>query len=168
MYREWKIRQIQREYKFCHPCWPIEEESLRGREDNIQSWKFGSFVDIDGWMVIEIVIVIIYTVYTTVSVIWMLNKNVIPGAFWNYFRIPLLITIWLGLNRPLMYLQSLGPFIQMLEQTMVSTGQFAFLFIEFLVPFVCGIWILFGSPEGKLLHLFGAVQKLRNVDFGHF
>ena len=60
-----------------------------------------------------------------------------------------MVVIWLGLNRPLMYLQILGPFIQMLGQTVVSTGQFAFLFMEFLVPFVCGVWITFAKPGGK-------------------
>ena len=106
-------------------------------------------------MVVEIVLVVTYTIYTTLSVAWMFDKHAIPDELWKYFRMPLMISIWLGLNRPLMYLQALGPFIQMLGQTVVSTGQFAFLFVDFLVPFVCGIWICFGTPGGILFFLTG-------------
>ena len=110
----------------------------------------GFIAYIDGWMFIEIVLFVLYSVYVILCIEWCyFDRYVIPWQVWTYLRIPLLIFVWLALNRPLLHLQGLGPFIQILGQTVVSTGQFAFLFIEFLVPFVCGIWITFGRPHGK-------------------
>ena len=109
-------------------------------------------VGVDGWMMIEILIFALQTGYCILSAIWIFTNDVeneiIPARLWDYYRFVLLIVCFLALNRPLMYLQSLGPFIQMLSQTVNTTAQFAFLFLEFAIPFVCGIWIMFGDPAG--------------------
>ena len=116
----------------------------------MKSLKSDKLLNIDGWMVIEIVVLILYSAYVILCIIWIyFDRNVVPWSVWDVVRIPLLITLWLALNRPLMHIQLLGPFIQMLGQTVLSTGQFAFLYMEFYVPFVCGIWVTFGTPESK-------------------
>ena len=155
-YKEWKLDYIIKDRKFCHPCWPVEQMLQEVAENNVQN--ISTLVGINGWIVIEILLFLLVTGYNVLSALWIFTDGALPDGkleepryLWDYYRIPLLLVIWLALNRPLMYLQTLGPFIQMLAQILNTTGQFGFLFLEFAIPFVCGIWITFGLPGGEYL-----------------
>ena len=133
----------------CHPCWPQEKRLMDEAHQSISNRP--TTVGINGWIILELFVFIVPTVYNVTSLLWIIGPGEnIPNGFWTYYRIPNLIMCWLALNRPLMYLQALGPFIQMLAQTINTTGQFAFLFLEFLIPFVIGIYVTFGTPGGKI------------------
>ena len=133
----------------CHPSWPEEERLVEESHQSIS--KLSTTKGINGWIILELIIFILPSAYNTASILWFFGYgDSIPAEFWTYQRIPNLIIVWLALNRPLMYLQALGPFIQMLAQTLNSTAQFAFLFLEFLIPFVVGVYITFGRPGGKI------------------
>ena len=133
----------------CHPCWPEEERLVEEAYQSIK--KLINTKGFNGWIILELFIFILPSAYNVASILYFFGYgDNIPNEFWIYQRIPNLIIVWLALNRPLMYLQALGPFIQMLAQTLNSTAQFAFLFLEFLIPFVVGVYITFGRPGGKI------------------
>ena len=148
-WKQWELNKIEKEFARCHPCWPMEKVLTEEKYESTSNLP--NTVGINGWIILELFIFIVPTSYNVACFLYIFGYgDNIPNEFWVYQRIPNLILCWLALNRPLMYLQALGPFIQMLSQTLNSTAQFAFLFLEFLIPFVFGIYITFGSPGGKM------------------
>ena len=87
----------------------------------------------------------------------------------KYSSCIILFIVTMVMNRPLMCVESIGPIINLIGETMVSIMQFAFLFFEFFIPFLCGFWITFGERPGEnqpyhseIMETFGSFSPLLN------
>ncbi len=146
VYKQWKLREIERDKQYCHPQWP-EEERFINAEMNLVKTSHGSFLA-DPWLIFEFItyLGVMLIMSTRVSAILM----DVSSVYTLHQRISaiVLIIIWLRLMKFWRAFQTLGPFITMIGHIITATLKFAFLFFELFIPYCCAFWIIFGEKEG--------------------
>eukprot|EP00795_Rhopilema_esculentum_P015771 gene15771-7069_t len=151
LYREWQLREIERDLQFCHPQWP-EERRFLVSEKSLATTSSTSGL-IDPWIIFEWI-----TYFGVLSVMISRAVNIISKSHSSH-RIHqrlaafALIFIWVRLMKYCRAFQALGPFITMLGHVIDATFKFLFLFIEVFVPYCCAFWIIFGEKaETEFYH----------------
>ncbi|XP_065663254.1 uncharacterized protein LOC100208925 isoform X1 [Hydra vulgaris] len=152
-YKQWRIREVERDLTYSHPRWPEERRYLMTEMENIRSsnalayWKNGW--NIFEWVAFFSVLLVAITRFAAI----ISGKKSVHDLHSKTFPL-LLIILWLRFMKCCRCYQSLGPFITMLGHVIADTAKFAFLFFEFFIPYVCAFWILFGGLEGTEFETF--------------
>ena len=84
-----------------------------------------------------------------VNILWFAYPIHLTKAINVYYNVFFLVIVWLHLNRSLVFSPSIGPFITILVYSTKAVVQFAFLFAEFFIPFVCGFYVMFGGVRKR-------------------
>lgn len=142
----WRIKELQKDLKFCHPRWPEERKYLEMELREISELGISYFND--AW-----------NYFDWVTYGWVLGMIITRGLdVANITRVKSpslhlrvsamgIIFIWLRLMKAFRAFSTLGPFIVMIGHIIDDTLKFAVLFIGFYIPYVCAFWILFGGPK---------------------
>ena len=147
-YKEWKIREVERDLQYSHPRWPEERRYLNSEMDLVRNSTAMSYWK-NGWNIFEwIAFISILSVIFTRAAACITNTPSAHEMHTKAFPI-LLILLWFRFMKCCRCYQSLGPFITMLGHVASDTMKFAFLFFEFFIPYVCAFWILFGGLKGS-------------------
>ena len=144
-WKNWRIRQLDRDLGYCHPRWPEERKYLAMERNEIidsgisyfnDSWNYFDWVTY-GW-ILGIIATRIFAV--------VLNSDSARSLHPKVFAIGL-IFIWLRLMKVFRGFVTLGPFIVMIGHIIDDTLKFGFLYFEIYVPYVCAFWIIFGGKK---------------------
>ncbi|XP_012558139.2 uncharacterized protein LOC100201978 isoform X1 [Hydra vulgaris] len=143
-YKEWRVREVERDLQYAHPRWPEERRYLISQMDNIRNSNVTSYWK-DGWNIFEwITFASILSVIGT-RVAACMSGSVSSLSWHRRTFLLLLVLLWLRFMKCCRCYQSLGPFITMLNHVFLNTMKFIFLFFEFFIPYVCTFWIVFGG-----------------------
>jgi len=144
-WKNWRIRQLDRDLSYCHPRWPEERKYLAMERNEIldsgisyfnDSWNYFDWVTY-GW-----ILGIIATRIFAVGLESVSAHSLHPKVFAIG-----LIFIWLRLMKVFRGFVTLGPFIVMIGHIIDDTLKFGFLYFEIYVPYVCAFWIIFGGKK---------------------
>lgn len=125
----------------CHPRWPRDTANLKQRTELLEQPAPSFFGD--GWVLIEVACLFLASVFTIITIMWYLRPQ--NAAVRMYYSAFFVLVVWIRLNRCFRYHETFGPFIEMLGECVVASGQIGFLFIEFYVPLSVAFWVLFGG-----------------------
>ena len=144
-WQNWRICELERDVKFCHPRWPEERKYIEAEIADIRnsgisyfndSWNYFDWVTY-GWIV-GVVVTRVFAVLLQNDTARSLHPRVFALA---------LIFIWLRLMKVFRPFGNLGPFIVMIGHIIDDTLKFGFLYFIVYIPYVCAFWIVFGGPK---------------------
>ena len=136
---------MNRDLKYCHPCWPEEGKYIKMEIDQISSRGisyFKSYWNYFDWITYFVIFAVIVT-----RVLSVVTDSKTANDLHPKVMAISLIFIWLRLMKVLRAFKALGPFIVMIGHIIKDTLIFGFLYIEFFIPYVCAFWIIFGGDE---------------------
>lgn len=145
-----RLQELRRDMNFCHPRWPQEQKVINEEEVNIKSETMGSFYDV--WFILD-VLCYVGLAFLSITRIMLISLEEVDNKYLitlkaHYYAFPvILFIIWLRFMSAFRPFITLGPFIAMFGCIAEETVKFAFLFMEFLIPYACAIWIVFGGPH---------------------
>lgn len=148
-WKTWRVRQIERDLKHCHPRWPEERKYLEMERDDVansgisyfnDSWNYFDWVTY-AW-ILGIIVTRIFSV--------VLNSETAQSLHPRVFAIAL-IFIWLRLMKVFRGFVTLGPFIVMIGHIIDDTLKFGFLYFDIYLPYVCAFWIVFGGSKNAAI-----------------
>ena len=161
LFLEWKVSrkfildekrrrraQLYNSEEFCHPRWPGDmstQEKDVETVNNLESqfWK-------DGWTIIEVVCLFLGCVKTIITIYWYINPEGTKEHYTRlYYSAFFVLVVWIRLNRCFKYHQTLGPFVEMLQECALASTRIGFLFFEFVIPFAVAFWVFFGGVAVK-------------------
>lgn len=145
-----QMRQLEEVYKeknFCHPRWCGEEMFLAQEEATVLK-RFTTDFWTDGWNYIEAICLVMACIQTALTIaLFLHHENAHLTKALMYYSSAFTLVVWLRLNRCLRSNHTIGPFIAMLEECVIVLERFAFLFLDFYIPFACAFWVLFGRDQ---------------------
>ncbi|XP_038057678.1 uncharacterized protein LOC119729193 isoform X2 [Patiria miniata] len=149
-WKQWRIGEIEKDLKYCHPQWPQEEQYLQQeiKEINDQGAAyFSEFWNYFDWIVYCLLLVITGLVVAS-HVITDDAKHENLIAFTRRFMAVSIIPIWLRFMKSARAFKQIGPFIVMLGHIVNDILKFGFLYLEFYIPYAFAFWMIFGgNPE---------------------
>lgn len=144
-WKNWRIEEMNRDLKYCHPRWPEESKYIKMEISNISSQGlsyFESYWNYFDWVTYFGIVAVIITRILSVAINNKTANNLHPKVM-----AIALIFIWLRLMKVFRAFEALGPFIVMIGHIIKDTLIFGFLYVEFFIPYVCAFWIIFGGDE---------------------
>lgn len=144
-WQKWRIGELNRDLKYCHPRWPEEGKYIKMEMDEISKLGlsyFESYWNFFDWITYFAISIVIITRVISVAIDNALANDLHPKVMAIS-----LIVIWLRLMKVFRAFKAVGPFIVMIGHIMKDTLIFGFLYIEFFIPYVCAFWIIFGGDE---------------------
>lgn len=148
-WKTWRMREIDRDLKFCHPRWPEERKYLEMERNDVSesgisyfndAWNYFDWVTY-AW-ILGIIVTRIFAVVLKNETAHSLHPKVFAIA---------LIFIWLRFMKVFRGFVTLGPFIVMIGHIIDDTLKFGFLYFEIYVPYVCAFWIVFGGSKNAAI-----------------
>ncbi|XP_044150997.1 LOW QUALITY PROTEIN: transient receptor potential channel pyrexia-like [Bufo gargarizans] len=159
LWKEWRKKELERDFKYCHPMWPEEKEYLQKGIDDLQDIQpayFKDFWNVFDWIVYFLLLAVIVTHIADVIV---QNNADLHVSHVRVFAVTI-IFIWLRLMKHARAIRLLGPFIVMLGKIVTDVLKFLFLYGEFYIPYACAFWIIFG---GKVHNMATVPQMLFTI-----
>eukprot|EP00111_Clytia_hemisphaerica_P011884 TCONS_00034914-protein len=148
-FRLWRTRQLNRDMDFCHPRWSQEKTFLESEMKAVRTRKQGLLSD--PWNVFDfLTYAAVSTVIVTRLASFFIKKDAPSDEIHLKAYTATLIFMWLHFMKSCRPFTTLGPFITMLGHVMKDTITFAFLFVEFFVPYTVSFWILFGGTHNAM------------------
>ncbi|XP_028415191.1 transient receptor potential cation channel subfamily V member 5-like [Dendronephthya gigantea] len=144
-WKTWRIGELNRDLKYCHPRWPEECKYIEMEIESISSQGisyFQSYWNYFDWVTYLGIICVILTRVLSVAI----DNNTANELHPKVMSIALIL-IWLRLMKVFRAFEALGPFIVMIGHLIKDTLIFGFLYIMFYIPFICAFWINFGGDE---------------------
>ena len=158
-WQAWRVRELEKDLKFCHPRWPEERKYLEMELREIadsgisyfnDAWNYFDWITY-GWVSAVIVTRILGVAVDNFPTARSLHPKVFAIA---------LIFIWLRLMKFFRAFGALGPFIVIVGHIIDDILKFGFLYFEFFIPYVCAFWMIFGGEENaKKMQLAGQDSK---------
>ncbi|XP_041483954.1 transient receptor potential cation channel subfamily A member 1-like isoform X2 [Lytechinus variegatus] len=147
-WRNWRITEIEKDFKFCHPQWPQERQYLDQEVSDIKDQAPSYFSD--KWNLFDWLIYISLLIVTLLHVVDIfVNASGLSTATQNIFAI-VIIFVWLRLMKSVRAFVRFGPFIVMLGLIASDFGTFLYLYGNFYVPYACAFWMTYGGNNGTI------------------
>ncbi|XP_040289767.1 transient receptor potential cation channel subfamily A member 1-like [Bufo bufo] len=159
LWKEWRKKELERDFKYCHPMWPEEKEYLQKGIDDLQYIQpayFKDFWNVFDWIVYFLLLAVIVTHIADVIVKSNADLHV---SHVRVFAVTI-IFLWLRLMKHARAIRLLGPFIVMLGKIVTDVLKFLYLYGEFYIPYACAFWIIFG---GKVHNMATVPQMLFTI-----
>ncbi|XP_048759096.2 transient receptor potential cation channel subfamily V member 1-like isoform X2 [Ostrea edulis] len=141
----YRRQQIEEDIKFCHPRWTEESEYLKkelASLDEARPRYWSDFWNVFDWICYVFLITSIATHIVDIFV----HSDDLARAHIRIMSVTI-IMLWLRLMKVARAFALLGPFIVMLSHMVKDLLRFAFLYLEFYLPFVCAFWMIFGGSK---------------------
>ncbi|XP_065663244.1 uncharacterized protein LOC100201352 isoform X4 [Hydra vulgaris] len=145
-----RLQELSRDLNFCHPRWPQERKLIEEEIRNINIETMGSLYD--AWIVFDM-LCYIGLAFLMITRIILISSKEVDNTYEtalraHYYAFPVvLFIIWIRFMSSFRPFFAIGPFIAMFGSVAEETVKFAFLFMEFLIPYACTVWIIFGGPR---------------------
>ncbi|XP_063968058.1 transient receptor potential cation channel subfamily A member 1-like isoform X2 [Lytechinus pictus] len=147
-WRNWRITEIEKDFKFCHPQWPQERQYLDQEVSDIKEQAPSYFSD--KWNLFDWLIYISLLIVTLLHVVDIfVSASGLSTATQNIFAI-VIIFVWLRLMKSVRAFVRFGPFIVMLGLIASDFGTFLYLYGNFYVPYACAFWMTYGGNNGTI------------------
>nr|XP_054772159.1 transient receptor potential cation channel subfamily A member 1-like [Lytechinus pictus] len=147
-WRNWRITEIEKDFKFCHPQWPQERQYLDQEVSDIKEQAPSYFSD--KWNLFDWLIYISLLIVTLLHVVDIfVSANGLVQRHQNIFAI-VIIFVWLRLMKSVRAFVRFGPFIVMLGLIASDFGTFLYLYGNFYVPYACAFWMTYGGNNGTI------------------
>nr|XP_054772707.1 uncharacterized protein LOC129280722 [Lytechinus pictus] len=147
-WKKWKINDIEKDFKYCHPRWPQERHYLEQQIDEITHNARSYFSEPWNWFDWFVYISLMCITALHVSDIFI-DNDILSQATVNLFAI-VVIFIWIRLMKSVRAFQQLGPFIVMLGMVLKDFGTFIFLYGNFYIPYACAFWMIYSNNNGTI------------------
>ncbi|XP_078318077.1 uncharacterized protein LOC111118347 isoform X2 [Crassostrea virginica] len=141
----YRKEQIREDMKYCHPRWTEESEYLQKELEGLDDARpryWSDFWNIFDW----ICYVFLMASITTHIVDIFVHSDDLARAHIRIMAVTIIL-LWLRLMKVARAFAVLGPFIVMLYHMVKDVLRFAFLYLEFYLPFVCAFWMIFGGSK---------------------
>ncbi|XP_072017913.1 LOW QUALITY PROTEIN: uncharacterized protein [Amphiura filiformis] len=152
-WKKWRIGEIKRDYQYCHPRWPQESSFLQSEVEAIKDQSPEYFSDpwnyFDWFVYAQLMCIAIMhsvDIFVDAQGLSMITKRIFAVT---------IIFLWLRFMKTARAFRALGPFIVMLGNIAIDLARFAFLYVEFYIPYACAFWMIFGGTT---------VQGMATVD----
>ncbi|XP_030838679.1 transient receptor potential cation channel subfamily A member 1 isoform X3 [Strongylocentrotus purpuratus] len=147
-WRNWRITEIEKDFKFCHPQWPQERQYLDQEVAEIKEQAPSYFAD--KWNLFDWLIYISLLIVTLLHVVDIfVDASGLSTATQNIFAI-VIIFVWLRLMKSVRAFVRFGPFIVMLGLVASDFGTFLYLYGNFYIPYACAFWMTYGGNNGTI------------------
>lgn len=154
----YRREMIEEDLKYCHPRWTEESDYLHKELSSLDDSRpryWSDFWNIFDW----ICYVFLVASITTHLVDIFVHSETMARAHIRIMSVTIIL-LWLRLMKVARAFALLGPFIVMLSHMVKDLLRFAFLYLEFYLPFVCAFWMIFGGSkkgydEPKILEVNG-------------
>lgn len=137
--------QIEKDLEKCHPRWTEESDYLKKELSSLDDSRpryWSDFWNIFDWICYVFLVVSI----TTHLVDIFDHSETVARAHIRIMSVTIIL-LWLRLMKVARAFALLGPFIVMLSHMVKDLLRFAFLYMEFYLPFVCAFWMIFGGSK---------------------
>ncbi|XP_022090577.1 uncharacterized protein LOC110979250 isoform X2 [Acanthaster planci] len=146
-WKKWRIGEIEKDLRYCHPQWPQEQQYLRQEIEEINDQGaayFSEFWNYFDWIVYFLLLVIT-GLYIASHIITSDEHHISLIAFMRRFMAVSIIPIWLRFMKSARAFKQIGPFIVMLGHIISDILKFGFLYLEFFIPYAFAFWMIFGG-----------------------
>eukprot|EP00105_Crassostrea_gigas_P041955 XP_019926103.1 PREDICTED: transient receptor potential cation channel subfamily V member 1 isoform X2 [Crassostrea gigas] len=141
----YRRKHIEEDLKYCHPRWTEESDYLHkelASLDDSRPRYWSDFWNVFDW----ICYVFLVASITTHLVDIFKHSETLARAHIRIMSVTIIL-LWLRLMKVARAFALLGPFIVMLSHMVKDLLRFAFLYLEFYLPFVCAFWMIFGGSK---------------------
>lgn len=141
----YRRKHIEEDLKYCHPRWTEESDYLHKELSSLDDSRpryWSDFWNIFDW----ICYVFLVASITTHLVDIFKHSETLARAHIRIMSVTIIL-LWLRLMKVARAFALLGPFIVMLSHMVKDLLRFAFLYLEFYLPFVCAFWMIFGGSK---------------------
>ncbi|XP_061181626.1 transient receptor potential cation channel subfamily V member 3-like [Saccostrea echinata] len=141
----YRRKQIEEDLKYCHPRWTEESDYLKKELANLDEARpryWSDFWNIFDWICYVFLIASIATHIVDIFV----HTDDLARSHIRIMSVTIIL-LWLRLMKVARAFSLLGPFIVMLSHMVKDLLRFAFLYLEFYLPFVCAFWMIFGGSK---------------------
>ncbi|XP_062576735.1 transient receptor potential cation channel subfamily V member 3-like [Saccostrea cucullata] len=141
----YRRKQIEEDLKYCHPRWTEESDYLKKELANLDEARpryWSDFWNIFDWICYVFLIASIATHIVDIFV----HTDDLARSHIRIMSVTIIL-LWLRLMKVARAFSLLGPFIVMLSHMVKDLLRFAFLYLEFYLPFVCAFWMIFGGTK---------------------
>nr|XP_006825178.1 PREDICTED: transient receptor potential channel pyrexia-like [Saccoglossus kowalevskii] len=122
-WKEWRTAELERDIEFCHPRWPQEKLYLEREVEEIQDMGPSYFSD--SWNYFDW---FVYLLLFCCTILHIVDIALEQDSDETGDDIP-------------------RPFIVILGKVMVDVAIFAYLYLEFWIPYCCAFWMIFGVTD---------------------
>lgn len=147
-HNNWKKRRtadVTKDLEFCHPRWPEERKFLESELKDLDKMSPKYFKDY--WNIFD------WVCYTSLFVVIVTHIIDIVAHSEEMARLHIsvmaitIILLWLRLMKCARSFSLIGPFIVILGHMITDLFRFAFLYLEFYLPYACAFWMIFGGDR---------------------
>ncbi|XP_072170292.1 uncharacterized protein [Diadema setosum] len=147
-WKNWRINDIERDFKYCHPRWPQERQYLNQEITEIK--EQGPVYFSDSWNLFDWFVYISLLLVSILHVVDIfVDASGLSDATQNIFAC-ILIFVWLRLMKTMRAFRTFGPFIVMLALIAKDFGIFIYLYSNFYVPYACAFWMTYGGRNSTV------------------
>ncbi|XP_071954091.1 uncharacterized protein [Antedon mediterranea] len=144
-WQEWRVGELKKDLKFCHPRWPQEKSYLECEIDFVESKGpsyFSEFWNYLDWFVYVLLLAVSICHLTA----WLIKSDVLSDVTIRIFAVTI-IFVWCRFMKVARAFKAIGPFIVMLGHITKDCARFLFLYMEFYIPYLCAFWMIFGGTD---------------------
>ena len=185
LWKKWKVANLQRDVKFCHPSWPQEKKFI---ESLILSARLkrrryfhdkSNFVD---WLAYFMLLIAFILHYMNISIHYFNSSKLVDtkndtqqpdlhlevlgqtskelNQIYLRFISFTLIVIWIRLLKYCRPFQITGPFVAILSHMITASLKWSFVFAAFYIPYTASFWIMFGGNTERPVQGYNTVDSL--------
>ncbi|XP_018414959.1 PREDICTED: transient receptor potential channel pyrexia-like [Nanorana parkeri] len=144
LWKEWRMKELEKDLRYCHPMWPEEKEYLQKSVEDLESNQLSYFKDF--WNVFDWIVYFLLSavILTHIADLIVQNNTALHVSHIRVFSVTI-IFLWLRVMKHARAIRLLGPFIVMLGKIVHDLLKFLFLYGEFYIPYACAFWIIYGG-----------------------
>ncbi|XP_021345291.1 uncharacterized protein LOC110445166 isoform X4 [Mizuhopecten yessoensis] len=140
-----RTKDIEQDLQFCHPRWPEEELFLNSELKDLDKTSpkyFKDYWNVFDWVCYGFLFVVIITHFVDI----MQHSEDLARFHISVMAITIIL-LWVRLAKSARPFSLIGPFIVILGHMLNDLLRFAFLYLEFFLPYVCAFWMIFGGTR---------------------
>ncbi|XP_069127944.1 uncharacterized protein [Argopecten irradians] len=138
-----RMKDIEQDLQFCHPRWPEEELFLRAELKDLDKMSpkyFKDYWNVFDWVCYGFLFFVIIT-----HLVDIIHHSEDLARLHISVMALTIIMLWVRLAKCARPFSLIGPFIVILSHMLNDLLRFAFLYLEFFLPYVCAFWMIFGG-----------------------
>ncbi|XP_060072617.1 transient receptor potential cation channel subfamily V member 3-like [Ylistrum balloti] len=140
-----RMKDIEQDLQFCHPRWPEEELFLRSELKDLDKMSpkyFKDYWNVFDWVCYGFLFFVIIT-----HIVDIIHHSEDLARLHISVMAITIILLWVRLAKSARPFSLIGPFIVILSHMLNDLLRFAFLYLEFFLPYVCAFWMIFGGTR---------------------